>query len=439
MNSQNRMNAGAEYVLYRIWATLQDRDGIHAESLLACMGALAGYACQAYARHAGAAAARNGAGFPAPLAGKLDVRKLALTSISTGNGCTYMGGDALDVPLIASPLSVWALTRRSLQKLHAPLPDIEDISAHVTRTLGTSEFGVPRVGEGHRPRALPIVYLTQLWPQVLPIAQRFCRRPAQLPVLFGIALQRAIENTTGRLDPTLAASIAMECAIAMSKVTLPASPSELPDASGPTRLAGRPATSQAADIARTAIKPKATSRAKTADKPTATGNARTSNNSEITGRARTARRGSFETGASKRRQAVGLDSKTLDAGAFRLRMPPAKVAATIMSLAILTITSFAWQREPNAESPAMARLATGPRAAQFRTGATKRPFEQLPSLKERAPEPVQQQASFDTEAPAAEEMPPMEHVPPPSPDDTDLPAPPPDMGEGIIAEEWQSA
>ena len=50
--------------------------------------------------------------------------------------------------------------------------------------------------------------------QVLPIAQRFCRRPAQLPVLFGIALQRAIEHTADQLNPTLGATIAMESALA---------------------------------------------------------------------------------------------------------------------------------------------------------------------------------------------------------------------------------
>ena len=32
VTSQNRMNAGAEYVFYRIWAALQDQKGIHAES-----------------------------------------------------------------------------------------------------------------------------------------------------------------------------------------------------------------------------------------------------------------------------------------------------------------------------------------------------------------------------------------------------------------------
>jgi hypothetical protein len=45
----------------------------------------------------------------------------------------------------------------------------------------------------------------------------------------------------------------------------------------------------------------------------------------------------------------------------------------------------------------------------------------------------------DEEAPPAEEMPPRPEPFPPSSEDADLPAPPPDLGEGIIAEDWQSA
>jgi hypothetical protein len=156
------MNAGAEYVLYRILGALQDEEGIHPESLLTCLGALAGYAC----RHA--------------------------------------AGDALNRPLTQSPMSVWALVRRAVQKLGRPLPNFDE-----------------RMPRGHRPRRPAVVYLKQLWPQVLPIAQRFCRKPTQLPVLFGIALQRAIELTLDVLSPTLSARIAMDCAIAMSRVALP--------------------------------------------------------------------------------------------------------------------------------------------------------------------------------------------------------------------------
>lgn len=40
-------------------------------------------------------------------------------------------------PFADGPLSVWALVRRAARKAGGSLPDIECISAHVTRTLGT--------------------------------------------------------------------------------------------------------------------------------------------------------------------------------------------------------------------------------------------------------------------------------------------------------------
>jgi hypothetical protein len=158
------MNAGAEYVVYRIWGALQGRNGIHPESLLTCLGALAGYACQTCAQQT-------------------------------------------NVSLVDGPLSVWAFVSCSVRKIGAPLPDIQGI--------------VRGARDGHRSRHPPIFYLRQLWPQVLPIAQRFCSKPAQIPMLFGIALQRAIELLKDVLSPTLSASIAMESAVAMSKAVLP--------------------------------------------------------------------------------------------------------------------------------------------------------------------------------------------------------------------------
>jgi hypothetical protein len=215
VNSQNKMNAGAEYVLYRIWATLQDPKGIHAESLLTCLGALAGHACQAYVRQA---AALPGA----------DPRRYELLTVDASDGKKYLYGEALMVPLVESSLSVWALAGRTVQMLDEPLPDIQDIVRHVTQTVGTSSFGVPRVPDGHHPRHSAAVYVKHIWPQILPVAQRFCRKPMQVPVLFGIALQRAIEHTKDLLSPTLSASIAMECAVAMAKVVVPEAEAALP-------------------------------------------------------------------------------------------------------------------------------------------------------------------------------------------------------------------
>lgn len=353
MNSQNRMNAGAEYVLYRIWATLQDSGGIHAESLLACVGALAGYACQAYARRAGArAGAQSG--------------ESALTVVTAGDGYRYVDGDALNLPLIGSPLSVWALVRRSVEKLGAPLPDIDSISAHVRATLGTSEFGVPRVPDAHRPHLLPMAYLTQLWPQILPIAQRFCRRPAQLPILFGIALQRAVEHTAMTLKPTLGASIAMECALAMSKAALPATLSDLFEAP--------PAAPDIALKSRRVTRP----------------------------------------------------SLPHSAGT---RMRSVKLVATIMSLAVVAIASTAWKADQKEDAPTIARVAVGLKVPAFRPAAAPASMFQ----QQIQPEQV------DESTPPTEESAPAQESLLPPPEELDLPTPPPDRGEGIIAEDWQSA
>ena len=199
MDSQVRMNAGGEYLLDRIKVALQDEKGVQVESLLTCLGALAGYACQFSVRQTGG----------------------TFAVVGTKDGTNYLYGDALNAPLAESPLSVWALISKAVQKLGAPLPDLAEIFKHVTETVGTSEFGVPRVADEHRSRDLPIVYLQQLWPQALPMAQKFCDKPAQLPVVFGIALHRALEQALGVLDTTLGARIAMESAVAMSKVILP--------------------------------------------------------------------------------------------------------------------------------------------------------------------------------------------------------------------------
>jgi hypothetical protein len=188
------LNAGAEYVLCRLWATLQERDGIHAESLLACLGALAGYACQV--------------GAVQPPGRQLSNKNQLLKG---------------------TPVSICTLVGRTVEKLGAPAPDFDEIFRHVVQTLGTAEFGVPRAPSGHRPRHLPLVYLKQIWPQILPIAQPFCRRSSQLPVLFGIAIQRTLELTQTLLNPVHGASIAVECAVAMSKVALPRTEAALPE------------------------------------------------------------------------------------------------------------------------------------------------------------------------------------------------------------------
>jgi hypothetical protein len=358
VNSQNRMNAGAEYVLYRIWATLQEREGIHAGSLLTCVGALAGYACQAYLRQAGAPA----------------------------------GVDPREFALVASPLSIAALVRRAVQKIGAPLPDVEGISAYASRALEPNEF-VPRAPDEHRARQLPIVYLTQLWPQVLPLARRFCRRPAQLPVLFGIALQRAIEHTTNQLNPTLGASIAMESAVAMSRAVLPGGPGDLfqaPAASPNITITTKPPSPQQFPEIR----------------------------------------------ATKRKRIPIPDPSAFTASSFGARMRSAKGIATLMSLAVIAVVSFSWKGDRPEAPPMTARIERGLRAPTFqstlqpRETTAEQPLASFARAPQVAPEPA---------PPSVQQEPLPEEIPQPA-DGLALPAtPPPDNSEGIIADDGQSA
>jgi hypothetical protein len=379
VTSQNRMNAGAEYVLYRVWATLQDSRGIHAESLFTCLGALSGFACQTYARHAGA---RGGA----------DAGRYALTSIAASDGLVYLHGDSLNSLLTESPLSPWALVSRAVQKVGRPLPDIGAILTHVTRTLGTSAFALSRVADRHRPRHSAMFYLQQLWPQILPIAQRFCRRPAQLPVLFGIALQRAIEHTTELLDPTVSATIAMECAVAMSRIALPGAPVELIESPG-SRM----------------VPPGTRSMKK-------------------------ARTGRMHANAAR----------ALAATSFSSRIPATKVFATIASVAIIAIGSAVWRAEQRGAGPVSPRMERRLRVSASQTVSTLQRVSTLQPGRVLEPGKARsaQEALEETPPPPSEEAPLQNPQTPASAGaaagdaDSDIPATPPEQptNEGIITE-----
>jgi hypothetical protein len=186
---------------------LKNDRGVHIESLLACLGALAGYACQACVRENHA---RTGATSP----------ESGLTVASGADGRRYFFGDPLNRLLAEDRCSVWSFTAGAVQHLGKPLPDIEGIFEHVASTVGGAQFGIPRIPADHRPGDVPINYLKAVWPQLLPIAKRFADEPAHLPMIYGLAIQHAIFAARNIIDPTLAATIAMECAVPMSKVDL---------------------------------------------------------------------------------------------------------------------------------------------------------------------------------------------------------------------------
>lgn len=187
----------ANAIVQRLFQIMLDSKGVHVESALAALGTLAGQACQYRA-----------------LAGQ--------HSLSVVNdhrtGQRYYYGDALNRFLLEDKQSVWSLVARAVQSHGKALPDIDDIIAHTTRTIGTEQFGQPRLSEEHPIRQQPKDYLA-LWA----IFQQEILEALPVPkndwvLAYALAIQNLIDQAKEVIDPSLAGWIVMECAVPMSKI-----------------------------------------------------------------------------------------------------------------------------------------------------------------------------------------------------------------------------
>ena len=198
--------AGKELAPRMLDAVKVDR-GVHVESLMCAAGALAGYSCQAAVR------AKNKAQGIDELAG--------LSVATTQDGAEYLFGDPLNKYLAESEMSVWSIAAGGAQACGCEsILDLDDVFAHVANTVGSSEYGVPRLPAGHPVHEPPQAYLARLWPKLFPMVERFCPEPDHWPIAFALGIQELLSQTRSALEPCIALQVVMESAIPMSKVKL---------------------------------------------------------------------------------------------------------------------------------------------------------------------------------------------------------------------------
>lgn len=181
-----------------ISAILQEDKTPHAAGVFAVLGSLAGHACLQAALQAGS-------------------RNNTLITVSDIAGRHYYYGDPIDHLLLEDRLSVRALLDFALQKYaDASLPDIGGILYHVTQTIGTVQFGVPRLPLGQEIILSPLESL-QLWqPLRIGVLDRLHVPVQEWHIAYGLAIQKMLAQDT--LPPNIAAHIVMECAVPMSKI-----------------------------------------------------------------------------------------------------------------------------------------------------------------------------------------------------------------------------
>lgn len=213
--ANNATNCLREFLL----ASLTTEQGIHAETLMVVVGALAGFSAQ----HAVWETFIK-PGKPIPPGGFQDIR--------ARNGEIFYSGELVNGFLTPQPgadYPIWALIAGAAVQAGAPrseLPNYREILSHVERTVGAPEFGLPRTPEGHRPGATPLDALNVFWPQTKMILSRtdfpgaagVILPPEHWPSVIGSVAQQYIALTKDVLDPRLSMRLIMEAAAPMSKV-----------------------------------------------------------------------------------------------------------------------------------------------------------------------------------------------------------------------------
>lgn len=198
---------GAKEIVNRLinGMKMNDPKGVHIESFLCILGSLAGYSCQAGLRREF-------------IENKGLNENQVFTIVGDKDGNKYYFGDQINQPLVANQFSIWSLAAGAVQHLGIKeVIDIREVFEHVSKTVGSENFGIPRIPEGHKTSDIPYNYVCQLWPVLFPVAEQFCAAPNEWSIMFGMAVQEGIIMGKDALDPLFALSIVMESAIPMAK------------------------------------------------------------------------------------------------------------------------------------------------------------------------------------------------------------------------------
>jgi hypothetical protein len=222
--STNTGNLAIKNLREGLMKALRTERGIHAETCLAAIGAVAGFAAQAAALNRITSQEWDPTHPPSSIA-----------IAQSKSGESFLFGDAINVYLFQEPqsqLPLIALVGGAAVQSGVPsneLPDCQEMAAHVARVVGSDNFGKVRAPNDHAPHQQPLELLRRIWPltqAVLRLApsKRFLRaaeKPLQeihWPIVVGVVASELLFLTRKSLDPRIGAALIMESAIITSKI-----------------------------------------------------------------------------------------------------------------------------------------------------------------------------------------------------------------------------
>ncbi len=186
--------------------------GVRVETALGVLGSMAGFTTSYAMMHEVSR-------------GILKVEMPEVMIVTLKSGDETMFGDYINRKLVegeligGQKLSLWALIAGKAQQLGTmPNSDINDLYSRVSKSIGTSEFGVLQVAEKHHPGDTPHEFVSQLFVKFLPILKRYELPVDQYFLACALSAQELMELGKEALAPDIACQIVMECAVPASKL-----------------------------------------------------------------------------------------------------------------------------------------------------------------------------------------------------------------------------
>ena len=229
---------------------LTSERGVHAETLLVSIGAIAGFAAQCAVNERIRKREIPGASkeMSSPDLGKLMYDRKLSMQVTTKSGESYYFGDlingymvwqstTLDAPLFA------LLASAAIEAGVKPdqLPDVNPMFAHASQTIGTPEYGILHPPAPLSPHLTPRQALECFWPRVKFIFERTDGqgivepakgrnvRPEYWPLISALVARQILLLTKDTIDPRVGLALIMESAIVMSKIDPKTVPHDRPE------------------------------------------------------------------------------------------------------------------------------------------------------------------------------------------------------------------
>ncbi|MBE6876429.1 MAG: hypothetical protein E7496_06860 [Ruminococcus sp.] len=194
---------GAKEIYQRLLEAIREPDGrLNINPLLLACSGLAGMSCQMTVRE---------------IAEQKEIPvKSALIEIGCQNGTRYYMGDNLNYFLLENQYSVWSLAVGIYHHIapDAKIPDIHQYAAECVSHLGDENYKV----WGNFSESELILSNRSLWENLYPTAKKFCKTFHEIPILFGLALQLAIQDCSKVIEPEKCLAMALENALLSAKL-----------------------------------------------------------------------------------------------------------------------------------------------------------------------------------------------------------------------------